>query len=137
MKAPVVSGGQSCKELCLASKNEEKQQAELQKRVQYCRGDSNRPLKKPAGPPATATPPKTPLSGARRCYICGSTGHLARECKEQKKESSGKPERLAKALPKANLVVSVDTHETSENALDYLFSSDSEVGGACLIRVHN
>jgi len=74
MKAPVVSGAQSYKELCLASKNEEKQETELQKRVQYCRGDSNKPLKKPAGPPATATPPKTPLSGARRYYNCGSTG---------------------------------------------------------------
>jgi len=31
----------------------------------------------------------------------------------------------------------MDTHKTSENALDYLFSSDSEEGDVCLIRVHN
>jgi len=34
-------------------------------------------------------------------------------------------------------VVSVDTHKTSENALDYLFPSDSEEGDVCLIRVHD
>ena len=83
-----------------------------------------------------STPSRVSL-GVRRCYNCGYTGHLARDCKEPKKESPGKPKGFAKPPPKANLVVSVDTHKTSEHALDYLFSSDSEEGDVCLVRVHD
>ena len=158
LKAPAVSGAQSYRELCLAAKNEEKRQAELEKRVHYRRGDPNRQVRKPAVPPAISnltpsvsisTPSSLPsLStsssnpsrvspGVRRCYNCGNTGHLARDCKEPKKESPGKPKGFAKPPPKANLVVSVDAHETPEDALDYLFSSDSEEGDVCLVRVHD
>ena len=132
LKAPAVSGAQSYKELCLAAKNEEKRQAELRKRAQY---QSKQP-KKPPGLPSSTPPPKV-APGIRRCYGCGKTGHLARDCKEQKRESCGKPKGSAASPPKAKLVVSEDTRQSSENPMDYLLSSDSGDGDVCVVRVRD
>ena len=69
-------------ELYLAAKNEEKRQAELWKRAQY---QSKQP-KKPSELPSSTPPPKV-APGIRKCYGRGKTEHLARDCKEPKRES--------------------------------------------------
>ena len=110
MESPAVSGALDYKSLCLAAKNEEKRLAELSRRYQYQRGDnaylssqqkkgfqdkraSHRQVydKKQAqqaytqkGKEVQQTPEYSP-----KCYNCGKAGHLAKNCKAQKSESSG------------------------------------------------
>ena len=118
MKAPAVSGARDYQELCTAAKNEERRLNELIKQQQYSRdsaivdgqhrkqnklvqgkppqGDSN-PMRsnngrnsgthnnprEPAIPTSTAT--------AKRSYIWGNIGHLAKQCTKanKKTESAG------------------------------------------------
>ena len=114
MEAPSVSGLQGYRELCLASRNEEKRLLELAKRQQYRRSPQQlpgeRPHYQPAGhrPPLNARdetngpvehqisrnqPPRQFLRvanvGSRRCYRCDKPGHLAWECREPRMESTG------------------------------------------------
>ena len=92
LKGPAVSGAQSYQGLCLAAKNEEKRQAELRKRIPYRKGDSGTPVKKSAGTPTTTVPGRRERdpSKVKKCFNCGGTDHLFRDCKEPKKESSGR-----------------------------------------------
>ena len=104
MESPTVSGARNYKELCLATKREERRLNELKKKQQY--------LMK-AGKPQTNFPTKSysPSQNWRttyrkpgnklekegiqqkqkqlRCYICDSPNHLARQCQKSKTESAG------------------------------------------------
>ena len=100
MKAPAVSGAQSYTALCLASRNEEKRLLELRKRQQY-RQASNQP---PRPTRQTFTSPGNKPGDTRphlerqktgdvdrsniKCYICGKTGHMQRNCKQRSKSES-------------------------------------------------
>ena len=97
MKAPAVSGAQTYSELCMAAKNEEKHQAELKKWQEYQRPTAASPVarsfRKSWGLPSQQPQPnKQPTKqqvrrpqDRPRCYNCGSTDHLARDCKAQTK----------------------------------------------------
>ena len=100
MKSPSVSGAQSYPTLCLAAKNEERRLAQLKKRQRY---------KDTSGMQQTATqasqlkfnPRRQPLADERKstssssgqtqikCYTCGSTKHLQRDCTMSSTESKG------------------------------------------------
>ena len=100
MKSPTVSGALTYKELCMSAKNEERRQAELRKRWDYFKQTSALPSppKKPDNKPARSQSgslpflqPKTVVgSEARRCYNCNKPGHLAKDCRAPKTESSGR-----------------------------------------------
>ena len=94
MKAPAVSGSHSYKELCLASRDEEKRLAELAKRRQYLA-----PLQQSTSKEtASDQMPKNQVdcrgkrhegdeSGGQR--RCNQPGHLSWECPSRRTESSG------------------------------------------------
>jgi len=134
LKGPAVSGAQSYQGLCLAAKNEEKRQAELRKRILYRKGDSGTPVKKSFGTPTPTVPGRRERdpSKVKKCFNCGGTDHLFRDCKEPKKESSGRLKGTVKPPTKAKMIVSEDT---KENPLNYLHSSDSDNSEVCLVRV--
>ena len=108
IKSPAVAGAQDYKQLCTAAKNEERRLSELKKRQQYYRvsnpsgpGQRQRnslppPVLKPRQPPMlkprTELPEPPTKKSSRplpRCYNCGSTEHLARNCHQTKTESRG------------------------------------------------
>ena len=73
----------------------------------------------------------------RKCYVCGSTAHLARECKQKKTESTPfgtdkKTEPEKKVVATANTVTSIDT-----DPIGYLYSSDSEDSSINTVRVED
>ena len=82
VESPAVSGARSYTELCLAAKNEERRQAELEKRKQYSRISRPplvpNPTSKSQGPVSTEQTEET-----RRCYNCGEPGHLASSCRSR------------------------------------------------------
>ena len=141
IKSPAVSGAQGYKELCVSAKNEEKRQAELRKRQQYRKTASTASPKPPSGKPHDLTtqnrvhrnrPTGSSSQAPRQCYTCGSTDHLARDCKAKRTESAGHFERPRKTAAstkgihtrrESSTPPSVQPHT---NPLTYLFSSDSE-----------
>ena len=152
MKSPSVSGSQSYKELCMAAKHEEKRVAELRRRQHYQRTGTHRgstdksvpPLPKHQQPanrqrslPPTSSRNFTPASSRlRKCYTCGSTEHLARDCKSHKGESiesaspSGRPPNV-----RTKMVTSVMAD--CNDPLQYMFSSDSDGSEVSTVRVED
>lgn len=143
MKASAVSGAQTYPELCMAAKNEEKRQAELKKRQEYKRPTAASPAarsfrKLSALPSQQPQPNKqaTKQQGRRpqdrpRCYNCGSTDHLARDCKAPKTESNGRNRDQRRAPMSAKAVLTTDRHlneapQKTASPLDFLASSSSE-----------
>ena len=103
MEAPAVSGATSYSSLCLAAKNEERRLAALRSRKGYqgmppsvtttwnktevMRPTGSLPRTHNGGP----SPRSDAESNARKCYLCGKAGHIARECRSTKKtESKGR-----------------------------------------------
>ena len=154
MKSPAVSGARNYTELSLAAKNEEKRQAELIRCQQYHQANIPRVGSKKLGtytrapqqiklePPSVqrSTVPSrggqsSSANETRRCYKCDGVGHLARDCKVKKSESSGQQQHRTRT----NQVLTQEK-EKGENVQPspvsfLLSSSDSEEGTVKVVRV--
>ena len=75
VKSPAVSGAQIYAELCLAAKNEEKRQAEFNKRREYNRNSRPHVDKSPSSSRQHINP--------CHCYNCGELGHVATNCRNR------------------------------------------------------
>lgn len=147
MKSPAVSGCRMYKDLCVSAKHEEKRIAELKRRQQYQRPGAQPSLQrnrdKPPLPQSAKKLPPQSLPGSRpirRCYNCNATDHLARDCKQPKSESTGRPPRQGgKRTPDAStkMVTSNPSQQLSDDPLDFLYSSESDEGEVLLIRVED
>ena len=144
MSAPAVSGAQRYRELCLAARNEEKRLQEL-KRRQFSKPstpDKTRAHfqdKKTQGQPNTkpTQPAKSSaFDSSIRCFYCKKLGHISRDCRAQKRESSGRQDQQKEKSAGAKQVHTepIDDHtedyavgDNSSDAMrSLLFSSDSE-----------
>ena len=107
MEALAVSRSHDYRELCLASRNEEKRLVELAKRRQYTKSSQQLPPRQTPLPPvnqirrdqveqprpqgAYSRRPDGDRSGApRRCYSCDQLGHMSWECPFHWTESTGR-----------------------------------------------
>ena len=124
MRAPAVSGSLTYKELCVASRNEEKRLAELRKRKLYQQPpkDAPRPrVKKPGDLRETKTTDHLQSQEGRKCYVCHKTGHMMRECPRRKtKQASSKQITTGSRT---------DVKTDQSDILQLLYSSDDEGGG--------
>ena len=92
MQAPAVSGSQSYAELCVAAKNEQYRQEELQKRHLYNNVDAGRRMERINHPPQSGTGaqgarniPSAAQEATKRCFICNKVGHLKKDCRQGRK----------------------------------------------------
>ena len=151
VKGPAVSGAQSYQELCLAARQEEKRAAELKLRQQYTRSappahvnkkkqTENKQAEKTVGntePPVKKT---SQISSSRRCYICDSPDHLAKQCKSRKQESKPQPQSGQNKPPGTKSVRCQECGVTApsadgDNPCEYLYSSDD--GEVALVRLED
>ena len=147
MKSPAVSGCQMYQDLCVSAKHEEKRVAELKRRQQYQRPGTQPSPQRNRDKPHFQQPakklPMQPLPGSRpvrRCYNCNATDHLARDCKQPKSESTGRPPRQGwKKTPDAStkMIKSNTPQPLSDDPLDFLYSSESDESDVLLIRVED
>jgi len=138
MKSPAVSGAQTYKQLCLSAKQEEKRVMELKRRhlyqqevqhtkkVQEARKSSSSKFTVPKSNPPHGG------SGVRRCYKCGSTAHLARDCKKPKSESTPSQQRGSSRSSEASANM-VTAHE---DPIDFLLP-DVNDGNVRLVQVED
>ena len=145
MRSPAVSGAIGYPQLCLAAKSEEQRRTELARRQQYRRptqGEPPEPLI-----PGKANVPKSPgketshqgpvPSGrppGRRCCTCGSTGHLARDCRGGQAENTGQVDgrgrgarmkQVLSSAPRPEPQVMATAEVIPEDPLTYLLSDSS------------
>jgi hypothetical protein len=104
MRSPSVSGAQSYPALCLAAKNEERRLTELRKRQHYKNTTAMPPVTNAQaagrksgtrlptisdGSEKKFTPPSSSLT-PRKCYTCGSTKHLQRDCRVSRQRTKAR-----------------------------------------------
>ena len=121
MKSPSVSGAQSYPTLCLAAKNEERHLAQLKKRQRYKdtlgmqqKATQASQLKFNPRQQLMADERKSTSSSSgqtqKKCYTCGSTKHLQRDCTMSSTESKSgnqKPSQTCQVI-----VISCDDPRT-------------------------
>ena len=148
LKCPAVSGSQSYKGLCTAAKAEEKRIAELRRRQQYyrCSGPPRnvRPVEQqPTQSPAPGSEqPSTPEGNTqstnstprKQCYICGDTKHLARKCSKRKQKSTPSKDASRRSTHNNS---STNMVRTVSNPMNFLYSSESDDGSVCVVRVED
>ena len=144
MRSPSVSGAQTYHTLCLAAKNEERRLAELRRRQLYKKNSTGTPTatntqttwKKPnVRQPATTdttdrklTSP-SPHQSPRKCYTCGSTKHLQKDCKVQSSESKGRIQKPSHARQV--------TASCNDDPMSYLRSDSDEDEGVKRVTVED
>ena len=119
VKIPAVSGADSYNQLCIAAKHEEKCLSELSRRQQYLKDMNNE------GDTGGRSPHNSNKQNEKcgenegqsrgepcQCYVCGSTNHLAHNCRRKKTESDGQTKHKADAG--AKIITS------KEDPLDFL-----------------
>ena len=96
MKPPAVSGANTYKELSIAAKNEEKRLSSLKRRERYHgegtdtffqitlvgSGPRTQPMR------SNRSSQRTNGTGSRRCYLYNKEGHVAKDCRGRKHETS-------------------------------------------------
>lgn len=140
---PAVSGSQTYRELCLATKNEEKRLATLKKRQKYQQSSLSRTRpredREKQENPTVRQPPQNRIHQkpnhsrsttlqSRRCYLCDKPGHLAKDC-SMKSESRGRDMDRERKWTGTRQVSSLSNESIlpdTEDPRSYLFSSGSE-----------
>ena len=145
MKAPAVSGSPGYKELCLASRNEEKRLAELAKRRQYSkpsRASTSARNQRDQSPQGTKPQSETPShqvqqqdearsTTQRRCYTYNQPGHLSRDCPTRRNENDvPQGQRPAGTRLVSTIASGSQSPSAAPGLLSHLLSSsDSETEG--------
>ena len=157
LRSPSVSGALSYRELCVASKTEERRLSELKKRQDHFRRPSSSVMRRGDLPSTKAQsfgdhtggkrppqPMKPPMRETRVCYRCNKPGHLSKDCRATKTESSGRNSdgRLHQVTTEKRGVKPrshKSHHQGKGDILDpisFLFSSSSDSEGeVCQVRV--
>ena len=139
MEAPAVSGATDYTSLCLAARNEERRQAELQKRKQYQSSQQAKRTETTAGDPPQPieTRPPRRTSGGVKCFNCRKIGHKAADCTEPKRESTGRNTSTAASTKMVQSdLPPVDT-VTPDNPLQYLLSDSDSPDKVRQVRVQD
>ena len=72
------------------------------------------------------------------CYTCGSTEHLARDCRQRGGESAGRlAQRKSRGSGTKTVTTQHRTEEMEENPLDLLYSSDLDNQSEQMISVQD
>ena len=159
VRGPSVSGAQTYKELCTAAKSEERRLVALKKRQQYDKlgrsnpakvanpsspsgsGSSGQPRRPtPAAQASTSAYRPSPVPETRRCHNCGEVGHLARNCRRPRTESSGRPMKPSSGLKQIQTDGpdgTLSSQPELTNVWDFLLSSSDEEPDVCTIRIND
>ena len=143
IKSPAVSGASEYQQLCIAARNEERRQSELLRRQQYqlennysSRDDrsersSRRTISndhKEKGVNSVNDRGSNTQRYQIKCWNCKKTGHQAKDCRLQKRESTGQ----SRSVSGARMVQS----DAKDDPLNYLLSdSDDEEPRVGVIRI--
>ena len=155
--APAVSGAGTYQELCIAAKNEERRQLALSQRQLYKRELDTANKGGRSGNTPNSGPVQRPYKGAteqrprdsrepKRCYICNSPDHLAKQCRAPKTESRSNGKQTthphkpvsAKKVESDSSKDLLDSENLEPSLMDILYSSsDSDSGDVRAIRVQD